>query len=429
MSDNTPERLKSFRSQYGPPRSGTGLAPGLVHLALTAAGFAALAYLALRPEPPRATAPGGLAPDTQRHLAVYLAEKKDPAAAIAAYEDYLRRADVAVEERAKVRYAMATLALDAEQYAQALSFLYEAEYLDPKSELKDDINKKVVLCLDKLGRGVDLRQELRARTAVKKRAEDVAPDEKVLAEFAGEVLTDRDLALAIEKLPPAARDAVSAPDKKKELLKNLVAQRLLLDKARRLELDKAPEIQDQLVEALDALIVQKLIDDEVRSGVQVTPEDVERYYKAEIARFTQPATAEIALAKCDSEEAAKGVTEFKDKPVTVAQGRPIPGMPEGVDTAALFAAEPGTVVPPIKGDDGWYAAKVVSKTAGKVMPFEDVKEQAARMLQMQKEQERFQSLLEETLQARDVKLYEDRLAEPAPAAQAPQAAQTEQKPQ
>jgi len=427
MSDQTPDRLKAFRNQYAPSRGGAGLALGLVQLALTAAGFAALAYLALRPEPPQATAPGGLAPETQRHLAVYLAEKKDAGAAIAAYEDYLRRADVPVEERAKVRYAMAKLALDAEQYAQALSFLYEAEYLDPKSDVKDDINKKVVMCLDKLGRGVDLRQELRARTDVKKRAEDVAPDEKVLAEFAGEVLTDRDLELAVEKLPPAARDAVSTPDKKKELLKNMVAQRLLLDKARRLELDKSPEIQEQLVQALDGLIVQKLIEDEVRKSVQITPEDVERYYKAEVARFTKPATADIALAKCDSEEAAKAVAEFKEKPITIAQGRPVPGLPKDFDTAALFAAEPGTVAPPIKADDGWLAVKVVSKTPEKVMPFEDVKEQASRMLQMQKEQERLQSLLEETLQARDVKLYEERLAEQPPA-QEPPAAQPEQKP-
>jgi peptidyl-prolyl cis-trans isomerase C len=409
MSEKTPERLKAFREQYGPSSRKSGWLPWLAQFVMLIAGFAAILYMQQRGTHQEVAPAGGLQPETQRRLALYLAEKKDAPSAIEAYQKYLQSAALSLPEQSKIYFAMATLALDADMYDRALPLLYQAEFLDPNSEVKGEISKKVVLCLDKLGRGADLRHELRDRASVTKKQSDVQPGEKVLAEFADQVITDRDLEQEIEKLPASMRDSVSAPDQKVEFLKNMVAQRLLLDKARRLELDKTPEIQDQLVQALDSLIVQKLIADEVRAGVQTTPEDVERFYKAEIARFTQPATAEVIVAKSDTEEGAKAA-EFKDKPVIAAKGRPLPGVPEGVKAdEQVFAAEPGAIVGPIKAEDGWYALKVVSKKPENVLPFEQVKDQAARMLQSQKEQEKVRALIEETLQARDVKLHLEQL--------------------
>jgi len=237
----------------------------------------------------------------------------------------------------------------------------------------------------------------------------------VLAEFAGEVITNHDLELEIEKLPPAARDSFNTPEKKGDLLKNMVAERLLLDKARRLELDKTPEIQDQLARQLDAMIVQKLISDEVKAGIHITPEDVERFYKAEPDRFKEPATAEVRIAKADSEDAAKAIKDFPDKPVTVRQGGRVPGASETLSVPdAVFSADAGAIAGPVQAEKSWYVFKVESKKKERTPPFEEVKDRAMRMLQMQKEQEKITALIEETLQARDVHLYLERLKEPEP---------------
>lgn len=411
MSEQTPNRLQEFRAQYGAPRKGGVLA--YAQLVLTLAGFAVIAAVLVldrgKPSAAPASGGGGMSADEQRRYAAYLEGKSEPMAAVRAYEAYLDSAALSPQERSKVAYSVAKLSIDAERYDEALPYLYQAEFLDPESGLKDEINKKVVLCLDKLGRGTDLRHELRKRTDIKRSAADVEAGETVLAEFAGEVLTDKDLEKEVEKLPPAARDSVAAPEKQAEMVKMLVAQRLLLDKARRLELDKDPEIQDQLVKQLDAMIVQKLIEDEVRKNVQVTPEDVERFYKAEPAKFTDPATAEVQVADAESEGAAKAITEFKATAVTVRQGGPAPGGPRELDCTAAFAAEPGSVAGPVQCGERWYVFKVKSKTPEKLRPFDEVKEAATRMFQMQKEQEQFTSLIEQTLEARDVKLYLDRL--------------------
>lgn len=415
MSEQTPERLRQFREQYAPsarPRNWLGL----INLLVILSGFGVVVYLQVRPAsvgvPQPQAATGGLSVEQEREFAGRLAEKKETAGAIAAYEQYLSKATLEPKDRAKVCYSVGKLAAEAEQYATALPYLYQAEYLDPKSELKDEINKKVVLCLDKLGRSTDLRHELRQRTDVKRTAADVKSGETVLAEFGGEVVTDRDLEAEIERLPAQVRGQFDTPDKKAQYLKNIVAERLLLDKAKRLELDKSPEVQAELLKQLDAMVVQKLIADEVKKSVQITPEDVERFYKADTARFTEPASAEVRVAKADSEDAAKAVAEFPEKAVTLRKGGPVPG--EAAELKApesVFTAQPGAVSMPVQAGGAWYVFKTVSTSPEKVHPFEEVKDRAARMLQMQKEQEKVSALIEETLQARDVKLYLEKLGQ------------------
>lgn len=89
----------------------------------------------------------------------------------------------------------------------------------------------------------------------------------------------------------------------------------------------------------------------------------------------------------------------------------MPGAPVGPDAvAAIFVTEPGAVTDRFEADGTAYTFRVESKEDARLLPFEDVKEQATRMLQMQKEQEQVQALIEETLQARDVRLHPERLA-------------------
>ncbi|MDQ1257932.1 MAG: Peptidyl-prolyl cis-trans isomerase [Candidatus Hydrogenedentes bacterium] len=415
MSDPNSDRLQSFRAQYSAPKTGPGRL-AIVQLIVLVAGFAGVFAILLRggetPEPSQIASGGGLAAETQRDYAAYLAERQHPAAAIAAYQAYLDKATLDAPARAKVCYSMAKAAMDAQLYDDALTYFYQAEFLEPESELKDEIDKKVVTCLDKLGRQTDLRKELRKRTQIKRTPDDVKEGEKVLAEFAGEVITDRDLDIEIEKMPAYMRDSIDGPEKKADFLKNLVAQRLLLDKAQRLELDKTPEIQDQLTQQLDQLMVQKLITDEVDARISVTDEDVDRFYKAEPAKFTDPATVEVRVAKADTAEAVQAIETLPEKPVTVRKGGAIPGVPASPEAVeALFAAEPEGRVGPYELDKAWYLFQVVSKTPERLKPFEEVRDQAKRMFEMQKRQEELNALIERILNERDVQLHLDRLQE------------------
>jgi len=78
-----------------------------------------------------------------------------------------------------------------------------------------------------------------------------------------------------------------------------------------------------------------------------------------------------------------------------------------------MATEPGGVSEPLELGDMWYVF-AVSETPAKVHAFEEVKSQAERMLRAEKQREYFEALVAETLQARNVQLYTERLKE-APA--------------
>jgi len=420
MSENTTERLREFRAQHARPKpsyAGLLIVAVLMLVVGFAAGFAAGPIRMRTLNGERSTTRGGLPASQLKQYALYLEQKELPFQAIEAYKDYLDTVDLDDAARSRVCYSIGKLAAEAahedpDRYTQALAFLYQAEMLDPDSDLREEIDKRVVFCLEKLGRSADLRRELRKRTAVKRTAEDVAPGEIVLAEFAGEVITDRDLDRELEKLPASVRERTTSPEQRAQFLENIVAERLLLDKAVRQGLDSDPEIERILASERDALIVRKLIADEVRAKVHVTPEDVERFYKAEPQRFTDPARAEVRVGKAAAQETPLEEIDFGNQPVSVIEGRAIPGVPGNAHpTEVVFMTEPGAVSQPVQFDGTWYRFEVLSKQPERLHSFEEVQEQAAQMLRMQKEQEQFRLLIEQTLKARNVVLYPERLAE------------------
>ncbi len=424
MGDNTPDRLKAFREETRERSRGRN-AWAIVNTLVIVLGFlcviAAILLTSHRNGAVRQTARnGGLSSAAMREYATVLEQKGLTDAAIEAYEGYLGNAPLEPDARANVCYSVSKLAIAAERYEKALEFLYQAEMLNPDSPVKDEINSKIVLCLEKLGRSSDLRRELRKRTAPGRTAAELEEGEVVLAEFGGQVITDRDLEREIEKLPPAARESFQSPEKRVELLQNIVAERLLLDKANRLELDKDPEVQEELARVRDGLIVRRLIDQEVDSKTAVSTEDVRRFYEAEIERFTDPAMRTGLVGVGDSADAAREDLSNSQKNPGQAQKVVVSGdrLVQGLDKRdyddavrdAVMKAQPGTISEPIELGDAWYVF-AVSETAAKVHVFDEVKTQAERMLRAEKQREQFQALVAETLKARSVQLYPERIHE------------------
>ena len=412
MSESTPDRLKQFRAQAQDP-SGSPWHKILVALLCIILGL--LIGFALRPSivPPRSlsadppSAPG-LTPSQLRQYALLLEQKELPEKALEAYSAYLEKASLEPSERAKVCYAAGKLASDHAQYAEALAFFYQAEMLAPASDLTGEMDKAIVFCLDKLGRTTDLRRELRKRTALQRSADDIDPGEVVLAEFAGQVLTDRDLEQELDRLPASLREQVATPEQRAQFLKNIVAERLLLDKAFRLGLAEDPGVEETLAEHRDSLIVRKLIDDEVNSKIALSDEDVERFYRAETARFTEPPTVELRFSQSPAKDG-----DFQEKPKTLklAEGQAIPGISGSEPlVAAAFKCEPGSTTDPMQIGETWFRCQVLAKHPEKVHPLDEVKDRARSLLEKTKQQEGFQALIEETVSAHDVRLHLDRLA-------------------
>ena len=209
MNESSQQRLDEFRSGYRNARpAAAGFVAWLQILVIVVgfAGIVAILFLRGSESPDVRSAAGGLEPEAQRQLAAYLAQKQAFQPALDTYDAYLAHAALAPEERAKVCFAAANVAIEGEQFERALALLYQAEWLKPAADLQKDIDAKVMTCLDHLGRSAELRSELRERAQIGRAPGDVQAGDTVLAELGDRVFTTRDLDKAMDKLPPAARE-------------------------------------------------------------------------------------------------------------------------------------------------------------------------------------------------------------------------------
>ena len=411
-TNSTPERLAAFRAEYQAPKASRTTVFVPIALALLLILTAINLFLALTRGTTSASGTSGDSATDQRALASYLVEKNLPGEASAAYRRYIDSGAVAGNDLANVCVSAADAAIQAERFEEALSFLYEADFKVPNSDRKPDIDKKIAFCLEKLNRSTELKHELRNRTTLSKTKAEVAPNETVLAEIGDAVITNRDLDAEINRMPEGARSTYDKPEKREELLKSVVARKVLVEKARRLELDKDEAIQTSLAEALEQLMVSKLIEQDVASNVKITPEDVQRYYQAEIKRFTRPAAVKVLIATGATEAEVSGEATYSTSPVTAIAGESIPGIANSETVAAtLVALDKDATSAPTQLGDKWYRFKIVDKQLEEVQPFERVQASVQRLLEQQKRQEQMNALLSQTLQSDSVKLYPERLRE------------------
>lgn len=279
----TPERLKAFRESYANKkqfhRSKSVAGWSLAILALV--GVVGWSY-ALFPSG------GGLSAEQAKEYAALLHSKGLDKQALEVYKEYLAKVRLDNGTRANACYSVAKLAMETGDPETALAYLYQAEMLSPAGDLKPEIDKSVLACLEKLGRSEAVKRELRRRADINGGAATPDSEAIVLAEFEGATITNLDLEREIEKLPPSVRPSPDDSKRKAALLRDMVLERLLLDKALAMKLDEDPAVQKAFAAQRNALLVRALIDREVGDVPGPSPEEVARFYKEHASDFTKP---------------------------------------------------------------------------------------------------------------------------------------------
>ncbi len=201
--------------------------------------------------------------------------------AIEQYQYYLNEYDIDAREQANVNYIIANTYFDRlRDYENALAFYLKIKHLYPESSLIEDVNKRIIACLERLERSTDAQQALDETVqadqsqVVKKR-----PGE-VVARIGSREITQGDLDFEIDQLPPTVREQFRSRDKKLEFLREFVASELLYDTAKRAELDKDAEVIEGAFQAKKMLMVRKLLQERVAGKVDITNDDIGLYYDA-----------------------------------------------------------------------------------------------------------------------------------------------------
>ncbi len=208
--------------------------------------------------------------------------------AIAEYEYYLEHYNLDDVEAANVNYEIANIYFErVRDYENALAYYLKVKHLYPQSDLIDEVNKKMVQCLERLERTADAEQVMQEAVMLDPtQARKNRPGE-VIARIGKRKITTGDLQYEISKLPPYMRNQLTDRSKKIDFLKQYIATELFYESAKRQGLDKDKDVLEATFQAKRNFMVQKLLEKEISESVNITDMDVELYYKAHKERFAE----------------------------------------------------------------------------------------------------------------------------------------------
>jgi tetratricopeptide (TPR) repeat protein len=261
--------------------------------------------------------------------------------AVNEYERYLNDYSVDETEQANITFIVANTYFDRlKNYEEALAAYLKIKHLYPESKLIEQVNKRIIACLERLDRSTDAQQALDETVQADPAKVVRKRPGAVVARIGNRDITQGDLNFEIDQLPPAARDQFRSKDKKLEFLREFVATELLYDTAKRASLDNDPQVLEGSFQAKKMLMVRRLVQDKVAAKINIAESDVTLYFDAHKEDYAE-----------------------KDKDGKVTREKPLA----------------------------------------------EVKQQAAQDLYRQKYQDAFQSLINQTMLAEDVKFFEDQV--------------------
>ncbi len=239
-------------------------------------------------------------------------------------------------------------------------------------------------------------------------------------------------------------------DSRLEILNQLINDRLILCEAKKLEIEVgAKEIDDEIEEVKKGLhqkgmeledllrqqnltpgdlrqrykeqiMIQKVIDSEIRAKVDVQPSEVSNYYSAHVDEFTEPEQVAVysilirlkskrtplesrQLAD-DIHEMLLGGSDFKEFATNYSEG---PYRKEGGDLGyvkrgtllkeienVIFFLKTGEISDVIETPIGYHIFKVYDRIDEKVLPFEEARQKVLQTLYQKKAEKRFKLWVE-----------------------------------
>ena len=201
--------------------------------------------------------------------------------AIEQYSHYLNDYDIETRERANINYIIANTYFDrVKDYQNALAYYLKIKHLYPESSLMDEVNKRIIACLERLEKTEDAQQALDEAVQLDKDKVKKKRPGAIVARIGKRDITQGDIDFEIDQLPPSVRDQFNSKDRKLEFLREYVATELLYDTAKRAGFDKDPDVIEGAFQSKKMIMVRKLLQDRVAAKVDIEESDLELYYDA-----------------------------------------------------------------------------------------------------------------------------------------------------
>ncbi|HXX66255.1 MAG TPA: peptidyl-prolyl cis-trans isomerase [Polyangiaceae bacterium] len=268
--------------------------------------------------------------------------------------------------------------------------------------------------------------------------------QRVLARVGAHTITLGDYAAALEHMDEFDRMRYEAPERRKELLDEMIDVLLLADEAKERGYDQEPEAQQQLREILRDAILKKAREG-APSADAIPAEQVRAYYEAHRSDFHDPERRRISAIVVQNKATAQRVLEaartadagaWGDLARTYSVERPAgeapadlagdmgfvsppgdprgnnPHVPAGVRSAVFEASHVGDVVPRVVDAAGlFYVVKLESKSDPRDRTLEDAERSIRVKLAHDAARAREDALLEQLRKEIPVEVDEAALAD------------------
>lgn len=252
--------------------------------------------------------------------------------------------------------------------------------------------------------------------------------DEVILKAGSSTLTKKDLQEDLKTLPPQTKAFLASPEGINRLKDELIKREVLYEEAKKKELAKSEEFKRRLEEFKKITLINMLLEQELKNIQQVTEKDAKDYYEKNKDQFIKPTEVRLSQIVVKSEDDAKKVYERVDKGEdfakiakelskddrTKASGGDMgffkKGQLESQIENLAFSLKKGQVSMPVNRKDGLYIFKVTD-VKGTPIEFEQIKQQLIEQLKAKKQQDWFNSYIEDLKKKHKVEINEKILQE------------------
>lgn len=230
----------------------------------------------------------------------------------------------------------------------------------------------------------------------------------VLATIGEKEITNLDIENALKSLDPYQAMQFNTEEGKKRLLEDLVNQELFYIEAKEANLHNDENFKAEMKKIEENMLKQYSIN-KILTSIQLTEEEVANFYEANKDKFIKPESASAKHILVDTEDKAtellnkinnneisfeEAAREYSTCPSkdadgdlgTFPRGQMVPEFEE-----AVFTMDKGEVRGPVQTQFGFHLIKLDDRTEGGQSELDEVKEEIAKSLMYQKQNEVYSS--------------------------------------
>lgn len=252
--------------------------------------------------------------------------------------------------------------------------------------------------------------------------------DEVVVKAGSSKLTKKELQEDLKSLPPQTKLFLASPEGVNRLKEELIKREVLYEEAKKRDLAKSEEFKRRVEEFKKITLINMLLEQELKNLPQVTEKDAKEYYEKNKDQFIKPTEVRLSQIVVKNEDEAKKVYERIDKgedfakiakelsqdEKTKLKGGDIGFFKKGqlnpqIENVA-FSLKKGQVSMPLNLNGSLYIFKVTD-VKGMPIDFEQVKLQLMEQLKAKKQQDWFNSYIEELKKKHKVEINEKALQE------------------